>query len=283
MQGRTGFSIALLVAAGVLTVSCNRAGEPLGPPPSPPPGRPPPIPRAGPLAEPKSLKQVGTPVAVTLAAAPEDNPQTPEKVALGKRLFFDGRLSVDGTVACATCHDPARAFTDGRPVSIGVKGRRGQRNAPTVLNALYNKFQFWDGRAPTLEAQAELPIVDPFEMGQPSLKAAAAAIGRVRAYQQAFLKVFGRPPNGPDISRAIASYERTQVSFDSPFDRFIAGDKNAISASARHGWELFNGKARCNLCHALSQQDARPDLLHGQPIPQHRRRHPPAQRRGPGV
>src|SRR6202035_1117545 len=107
--------------------------------------QPPPIPPAGPLADPKSLKQFGVPVEATRAAAPADNLQTPEKIALGEELFLDGRLSVDGTVACSTCHDPARAFTDGRPVSIGVKGRVGQRNAPTVLNAFYNKTQFWDG------------------------------------------------------------------------------------------------------------------------------------------
>src|SRR5215469_14881589 len=97
-----------------------------------------PIPAPGPLAAPKSPTQIGVPVEATRAAVPADNPQTPEKVALGERLFFDGRLSVDGTVACSSCHDPALAFTDGRPVSIGVKGRAGQRNAPTILNALYN-------------------------------------------------------------------------------------------------------------------------------------------------
>ena len=101
-----------------------------------------PISPDGPLARPKSLQQVGVPVEATRAAAPDDNPQTPEKIALGEKLFFDGRLSVDGTVACSTCHDPARAFTDGRPVSIGVKGRAGQRNSPTILNALYNVAQF---------------------------------------------------------------------------------------------------------------------------------------------
>src|SRR6266481_10031125 len=142
------------------------------------PANPPPIPAAGPLAEPKSLKQVGVPVEATRAAVPADNPQTREKVALGRKLFFDGRLSIDGTVACSTCHDPARAFTDGRPVSIGIKGRLGQRNSPTVLNALYNKFQFWDGRATTLEDQAVLPIQNPSEMGQPNLDAAVAAIAK---------------------------------------------------------------------------------------------------------
>src|SRR5712691_3036914 len=213
-----------------------------------------PIPAAGPLADPKTLKQVGVPVEATRATVPADNPQTSEKIALGKQLFFDGRLSVDGSVACSTCHDPARAFTDGIPVAIGIKGRVGQRNAPTVLNALYNKTQFWDGRAKTLEEQAALPIANPSEMGQPSLDAAVAQIAALPEYQQAFRSVFGRPPSGPDLVRAIASYERTQFSFDSPFDHFIAGDKNAISESAKRGWELFNTRARCNKCHALTEE-----------------------------
>jgi len=218
----------------------------------------PPIPPAGPLAAPKSLKQVGVPLQATRAAAPTDNPQSPGKVALGEKLFFDGRLSVDGTVACSTCHDPARAFTDGRPVSIGVKGRPGQRNAPTILNALYNKTQFWDGRATTLEQQAGFPIINPSEMGQPSLDAAVAQIARVPDYNRTFRTVFGRPVNSTDLLRAIASYERTQFSFDSSFDRFIAGDRNAISDCAKRGWELFNFKARCNKCHALSEDKRDP-------------------------
>jgi cytochrome c peroxidase len=206
------------------------------------------------LAEAKSDQQVGVPIAATRAAIPVDNPQTPEKIALGQRLFFDGRLSADGTVACSTCHDPARAFTDGRPASIGIKGRVGQRNSPTVLNALYNKTQFWDGRVETLEEQVALPIVNSVEMGQPSMDAAVAQIAVVGEYQQAFRSVFGRPPNALDLQRAIASYERTQLSFDSPFDHFIAGDKNAIDASAKRGWELFNTRGRCNKCHALSSK-----------------------------
>jgi cytochrome c peroxidase len=213
----------------------------------------PPIPAAGALAQPKSPRQIGAPGDATRAAIPPDNPQTPEKIALGQKLFFDGRLSADETVACSTCHDPARAFTDGRPVSIGIKGRAGQRNAPTILNALYNKFQFWDGRAKTLEQQAALPIVNSVEMGQPSLDAAVARIAAIGEYQQAFRRVFGGPPNGPDLLRAIASYERTQLAFDSPFDHFIAGDKNAIEPSAMRGWTLFNTRGRCNKCHALTE------------------------------
>jgi cytochrome c peroxidase len=144
---RTGRAIALVVGAAVLTAGCQPAGQPTQSTTGPGP-----IPQAGPLAAPKALQQVGLPVEATLAAIPADNPQTPDKIALGEKLFFDGRLSVDGTVACSTCHDPAKAFTDGRPVSVGIGGRHGQRNAPTVLNAVYDNFQFWDGRSTTLEA-----------------------------------------------------------------------------------------------------------------------------------
>ena len=214
----------------------------------------PPIPEAGPLAQPKTLDQVGLPAELTRRVIPSDNPSTPEKIALGEKLFFDGRLSADGTVACATCHNPARAFTDGRETSVGIRGGVGQRNAPTILNALYNKTQFWDGRVRTLEEQAALPIVNPIEMGQPSIRAAVSGIAAIADYRQAFQRVFGRPPNGPDLVSAIASYERTQVSFDAPFDHFIAGDSNAIDDAAKRGWELFNTKARCNKCHALSEE-----------------------------
>ena len=213
---------------------------------------------ASPLAQPRPSHQVGLPVAATHAAIPTDNPQTPAKIALGQRLFFDARLSADGTVACSTCHDPARAFTDGMTVSMGIGGRAGQRNAPTILNALYNATQFWDGRAATLEKQAALPIVNSVEMGQPDLDAAVAGIATIPEYRQGFQKAFGSAPNGADLVRAIAAYERTQIAFDSPFDHYIAGERNAIDASARRGWELFNGRARCNKCHALSEDKRDP-------------------------
>jgi cytochrome c peroxidase len=210
-------------------------------------------PTAGALSQAKSVEQIGFPAGATRAAIPFDNPQTPEKIALGQKLFFDAGLSADGAVACSTCHDPARAFTDGRPTSVGFKGRVGQRNAPTILNALYNKTQFWDGRAETLEEQAGFPIVNPIEMGQPNLAAAVASIATIGEYQRDFQAVFGRPPNEEDLVRAIASYERTQFSFDSPFDHFIAGDQHAIDEAAKRGWELFNTRGRCNKCHALSE------------------------------
>jgi cytochrome c peroxidase len=134
---------------------------------------------AEPLAQPKSPQQTGVPADATRAAIPSDNPQTSGKIALGQKLFFERRLSADGAVACSNCHDPKQAFTDGRPVSIGIKGHVGQRNAPTILNALYNKTQFWDGRVRTLEEQAAQPIVNPSEMGQPNLDAAIAAIASI--------------------------------------------------------------------------------------------------------
>jgi cytochrome c peroxidase len=208
---------------------------------------------ASPLAQPKSTRQVGLPLAATRAAIPADNVPTPAKVALGQRLFFDARLSADGTIACSTCHDPARAFTDGKAVSTGIGGRPGQRNAPTILNALYNATQFWDGRAATLEQQAAFPIVNSVEMGQPSLDAAVARIAAIPEYRRAFQNVFGTAPDGDNLLRAIAAYERSQVSFDSPFDHYIAGERNAIGAAAERGWELFNSRAQCNKCHALSE------------------------------
>ena len=213
---------------------------------------------AAPLAQPKPTRQLGLPAAATHAAIPADNPQTPEKIALGQRLFFDARLSADGTIACSTCHDPARAFTDGKPVSTGIEGRAGQRNAPTILNSLYNATQFWDGRAPSLEQQAALPIVNSVEMGQPNLDAAVARIATIPGYRRDFQSAFGSKPNGTDLVRAIAAYERTQIAFDSPFDHYIAGETHAIDAAARRGWELFNGQARCNKCHALSEEKRDP-------------------------
>jgi cytochrome c peroxidase len=210
---RTALPIAVLTMA--LMPACNREGKPPRFGAAEREVRP--IPKAGLLGRPRSSAQLGVPLEATHAAVPPDNPQTPEKIALGEKLFFDGRLSVDGTVACSTCHDPAHAFTDALPTSIGIQGRVGQRNAPTVLNALYNKFQFWDGRAKTLEEQAGLPIVNPSEMGQPNLKVAVDRIAAIPEYQQTFQSVFGHPPNETDLVRAIASYERTQVSFGFSF------------------------------------------------------------------
>jgi cytochrome c peroxidase len=252
-----GVQLFLSLSSAMLAGPAMSQDTGLGPPPALAPGQAPPLPQTGPLAEPRSSDQVGFPTALTQYVI---SPTTlrPARVVLGQKLFFEPRISGDGTVACATCHDPARAFTDGRPVSVGIHGRVGQRNAPTILNALYNKHQFWDGRVDTLEQQAALPITNPFEMGSAGIGDAVSRIADDKDYQTQFMHAFGRAVNEQGMLSAIAEYERTLASFDSFFDHFITGEANAISDAAKRGWELFNTKARCNLCHALTnnQRDA---------------------------
>ncbi len=186
------------------------------------------------------------------AIVPDDNTLTPARVALGEKLYFDTRLSADNTVACATCHDVNRGFTDQRPVSEGIRDQLGRRNAPTTLNAVLFQTFFLDGRAPSLEEQAKLPIINTIEMGQPDAAAAVKAIADDGDYQQRFKDAYGRAPNYDDIGRALAAFERTLVFLDTPFDAFARGQTDAISAQAQEGWVLFNGKARCVSCHAMN-------------------------------
>lgn len=194
----------------------------------------------------------GYPPAVWGALVPDDNPMTAARVELGRRLYFDRRLSRDGTVSCATCHDASRGFTDQRPVSEGIGDQLGRRNAPTTANALFFQTFFLDGRAPSLEEQAKLPITNPIEMGMPNGDAAVAAIADDPEYRRLFAEAYEAEPNFEDLARAIATFERTLVFLSSPFDRFLAGDREAISAEAREGWALFNGKARCVSCHMFN-------------------------------
>ncbi len=191
---------------------------------------------------------------------PADNPQTPEKIALGKRLFEDKRFSADGTVACANCHKPDQAFTDGLPVSEGIRKQKGTRNAPTVVNAAYFTSQFWDGRRPSLEEQSQDPFVNPIEHGLKDHRPILDVIRRDPEYVAQFKKVFGV---GPDqitmdhVAKAIASFERTVISGDSPFDRYqFGGDKTAMSESAIRGLEVFRTKGRCVDCHKIEQTSA---------------------------
>jgi cytochrome c peroxidase len=181
---------------------------------------------------------------------PDDNPLAAAKVALGEKLYFDARLSADNTVSCATCHDPAKGFADGKVLAVGIGKKTGSRNSPTVINAAFNDFQFWDGRASTLEEQAKGPLTNPVEMGMASYDALVGKLQAIAEYPPLFKQAFDSDQiNIDNVARAIASYERTVFSFSSPFDRFNAGDKSAMSASAQRGWDLFNGKARCNDCH----------------------------------
>src|SRR3984957_12692638 len=183
------------------------------------------------------------------------NELTPDRIALGRKLYFDTRLSKDGTLACATCHDVSRGFTDHRSVSEGIGDHLGKRSAPTTMNAAMMQSQFWDGRAPSLEEQAKLPILNPIEMGHPDAASAMAAINADHAYQGLFQKAYGRAPNYDDLGRAIASFERTLIFLDAPFDRFAAGDGTALSAAAQRGLALFNGKARCVSCHMINSSN----------------------------
>jgi cytochrome c peroxidase len=195
------------------------------------------------------------PVAWAAIYVPADNSPTPERIALGRKLYFDPRLSRDGTVACATCHDVSRGFTDRRNVSEGLGDHLGRRSAPTVLNAALLQSMFWDGRAPTLEEQAKLPILNPIEMGHPDAASAIAAIGTDPAYKDLFRKAYGRAANYDDLGRAIASFERTLVFLDAPFDHYVTGETNAISPAAQRGLALFDGKARCVSCHMINSSN----------------------------
>lgn len=183
---------------------------------------------------------------------PAGNPPTAEKIALGKRLFFDKRLSADGTLSCASCH----ALTDdmgggdGEPTSIGIQGKRGDRNAPTVLNAAFQRVLFWDGRASSLEEQAKGPLVNEVEMGMPSLASVEQRVREDAEYRIAFADVFpDEPINIDNITKAIATYERTLVTPDSAYDRFVNGEAEALTESQLRGMALFESVG-CIHCHS---------------------------------
>jgi cytochrome c peroxidase len=177
-----------------------------------------------------------------------NNPNTTAKVALGKQLYFDGRLSKNGAIACAFCHNPAAGWADPRQTSIGIGGGLGGRQAPTVLNAGFNTFQFWDGRAKSLEEQAPEPIANPIEMGETHENLAKKLKG-IKGYYEQFQAIFATEPNLQGIAEAIAAFERTVISTDSAFDKYAMGNLKAMDDAAIRGMALFKGKARCILCH----------------------------------
>ncbi len=179
---------------------------------------------------------------------PEDNPLTEEKVALGRRLFFDPILSRDYTLSCGSCHDPRRVFTDGLAVAVGIESRQGTRNSPALLNRAWGKAQFWDGRAASLEEQALQPIENPDEFNM-TLDEVLARLQNHHQYAEWFRAVFAREVNSKDLGRAIASYVRTILSGDAPIDRYLNGDRQALSEQARAGLRLFRGRANCTACH----------------------------------
>ncbi|MFQ5731357.1 MAG: cytochrome-c peroxidase [Planctomycetaceae bacterium] len=179
---------------------------------------------------------------------PKDNPPSAAKIALGRQLYFDKRLSRDSTISCASCHDPAKGYSNGERFATGVGGKKGGRSAPTVINSAYYRFQFWDGREPSLEAQALGPIQNPIEMNM-TLKEVVARLDKIEGYKRQFRAVFKTDVTSDGIAKAIATFERTILSGDAPYDRFKAGDKSAMSAAAQRGMRLFFGKAHCSACH----------------------------------
>jgi len=167
--------------------------------------------------------------------APEDNPLTPARIERGRRLFHDRRLSRDQSLACASCHDPKRAFSTAKPLSVGVFGRQGRRNVPALINRGYGKLFFWDGRVTSLEEQVLRPIQDPYEMDM-TLAEASARVGL----------------STDDIARSLASYVRSILSGNTPFDRFVNGERRALSAEQRTGLMVFRTRGHCIACHVGS-------------------------------
>jgi cytochrome c peroxidase len=181
---------------------------------------------------------------------PADNPYTQQKYELGKLLFFDGRLSANGKVPCSSCHDAGHAFSGDTAFSPGVNGKLTGRHSPTLINRAFGKSQFFDGRAPTIEAQIVIPLTNPNEMGM-TVEKAVAAIAAIRGYAPLFAAAFGDSAVTFDrITKSIATFERTILSGNSRYDRFNAGDKNALSKEEKDGMDFFNGKGECSECHS---------------------------------
>ncbi len=202
---------------------------------------------------------VKAPLGLPAVPIPSDNPPTVETIALGRRLYYDPALSVDGTISCSSCHRPDAGFADPDQFSSGVGGKKGGRQAPSVINAAYYTTQFWDGREPSLEAQALGPIANPIEMAH-TLDALEEQLNADAGYVDQFEKAFG--PGGVTrdrLKKAIASFERTVLSGNSPFDRFLyGGEAGALSEEAKRGLEVFRNpeKGNCAVCHTLEDDQA---------------------------
>jgi cytochrome c peroxidase len=235
------FVVIIVVVVGALWLERGGPGE-----------RPPVVPVGAAVT-------IAAPLGLPDVPVPADNPPTAETIALGRRLYYDTVLSVDNTASCATCHHPDFGFSDGKRVSNGVAGKTGTRNSPTVFNSAYFTTQFWDGRVPSLEKQAEGPVENPVEMAH-TLAGVERALRADPSYRAAFQQAFGTDEITYEmVAKAIASFERTVISGNSPFDRyFYGGDEKALSASARRGLEVFRDpqKGNCAACHTISEKNA---------------------------
>lgn len=203
------------------------------------------------LASPAAMS--GSFVAIPVEVqAPAKNPLTPAKVELGKKLYFDPRLSADGTISCNSCHNVMAGGEDNRPVSVGIRGQKGDRSAPTVWNAAFMSVQFWDGRAPSLEDQAKGPLTNPVEMGMKDHDSVIRVVSEIPEYRDEFAAAFPgeiSPVNIDNLAKAIASFERTLITPRSRFDKFIAGDERALTPVEKRGYEIVQS-AGCVSCHS---------------------------------
>jgi len=201
-----------------------------------------------------SKEELPIPLGLPSLKWPQDNPYSKKKAELGRILYFDKRLSADGTISCASCHSIKRAFADKKTISVGIKGRKGTRHAPTVINAAYQPFQFWDGRAKSLEDQCKGPLGNPKEMALSSdpheaLSECVERIKKIQGYGLLFKDAFGSDEITLDkMIKSIATFERTLLSGNSPYDRYMAGDKKAMTEEQIQGLKIFN-KSMCNNCH----------------------------------
>ena len=201
----------------------------------------------------------------TTVPAPADNPTTPDKVALGQMLYHDPRLSSTGTVSCASCHNTMLGGEDNRPNSMGVNGQTGGRSAPTVWNAAFNAVQFWDGRAASLEEQAAGPVTNPIEMGMKSWDDVVARLKTIEGYQEAFEKVFGKDSISKDnATKAIAAYERTLITPNSPYDKYVQGDESAMTEQQVRGMNKAV-ELGCTSCHSGPAFNG-PGMFHKFPV-----------------
>lgn len=204
---------------------------------------------AGGAASAQEQYKLKIPLGLKPMKTPRDNPLTAEKIELGKQLYFDKRLSSDDTISCASCHDPKKGWSNGEQFATGVRSQKGGRNSPTIVNAGYSYFQFWDGRAIHVEGQAMGPVQNPVEMAMKE-EDVVEKLNKIEGYREQFQKVFGTDVTSDGIAKAIGAFERTILSGDAPYDRFKAGDKKALSESAQRGMKLFSGKAHCSACHS---------------------------------
>ena len=197
----------------------------------------------------QSLSSIEIPFGLPDFHQPANNPITDEKIQLGRRLFFDKNLSNDRTVSCASCHDPDKSWSNGQRYGVGVAGKEGERNVPSLINVAYFRQLFWDGRAGSLEAQALFPLLSPEEMAMPSREAILRRLHADPEYEQLFAKAFSDGITITNLTFALACYQRTILAGNSPYDRYVAGDKEAMSAAAVRGLDVFLGRGKCSGCH----------------------------------